>query len=90
MPWALDMAYTCLDAYGNFRLFPRLGGWHEQDEFELEALQMAHRIARLHPKDPKKRKFENEDPNFLLWLNDETDVLDVEFVSQVWMENTAV
>ena len=89
MPWALDMANICLDGYGNFHLLPRPGGWHEQDAFELEALQMAQRVQLMHPKDPKRRKFENEDPNFILWLNGD-DEPGVEYVSQVWMENTAV
>lgn len=88
MPWALDAARACLDAYGTLRLFPRPGGWHEQDEFEIDALRMAFRVQKLHPRDAKKRKFEGEDPNFLLWLDEEE--CPVEYVSQIWMENTAV
>lgn len=88
MPWALDMALMAYDAYGSLRLLPRLGGWHEQDEFELDALQMAHRVARFFGKKPKDRKIEDEDPNFFVWL--ESDDFAVEYVSLVWMENTAV
>ncbi len=85
------MANICLDAYGNFRSLPRPGGWHEQDEFELDALQMAHRVQRLYSGKAKanKKRFENEDPKFILWLEGD-DEPELEFVSQVWMENTAV
>lgn len=52
---------------------------------------MAHRVQRLYGVKAKanKKKFENEDPNFILWLNGD-DEPGVEYVSQVWMENTAV
>ena len=82
------MAHACLDAYGTLRLLPRSGGWHEQDEFELDALRMAHRVEKLYGRKVKDRKFENEDPNFILWLDEED--CPVEYVSQIWMENTAV
>ncbi|MCA9367163.1 hypothetical protein KC887_02720 [Candidatus Kaiserbacteria bacterium] len=85
MPWALDMA---LLAYGPLRLLPRSGGWHEQDVFELDALQMAHRVAKFYGRKPKDRKIEDESPQFFVWL--EEDDFEVEYVSQLWMENTAV
>lgn len=49
---------------------------------------MAFRIQKLYGRKAKDRKFEDEDPNFILWLDKED--CPVEYVSQVWMENTAV
>lgn len=86
MPWSLNMANSCLDAYGSLKLFPRSGGWHEQDEFELDALRMAYRIQRFYGRKPKERRIEDESPDFFIWL--EKDEYDVEYVSQLWMENS--
>lgn len=65
------MARDCLDERGRLRLWPRPGGWHEQDAFEMVALRLAWYVQRLFRK-PKQRT--EADGPFLIWLDEEFDV----------------
>lgn len=87
MPWALDMALQCLDVTGAVQRWPRPGGWHEQDEFEIEAMEVAWRVHRFY-NDPKARAKEN--PDFLLWVLreiEQPETYEVSYLNRLWMDN---
>jgi len=62
------MASWCLDENGRLISWPRAGGWHDQDEYELKAMRLAHR-AYLTTKFPGK--WQQGDADFILWLNED-------------------
>lgn len=50
---------------GRLRMFPRPGGWHEQNDFEMRVMRLAYRTAHLY----QSQKWGEEDGEFILWLN---------------------
>lgn len=64
------MALWCLDQRGELRAWPRPGGWHEQDDYELQAIRIAWKTYWL-MNNPKK--WGNEEAEFLIWLNSDDD-----------------
>lgn len=72
------MARHCLDAYGHWQSYPRPGGWHEQDRFELDVTELAWRVWRMvrplkhgETRDPK-------DAELLKWIQEAPDWDDLE------------
>lgn len=75
MPWSLWLARLCLDPMtGRFVLWPRDGGWHDQDEEELEAVRTAWYVWRLFDPDKERRAERTaDDADFLAWLEEDFD-----------------
>ena len=87
MPWALEMARWCLDfSTGKMIQWPRAGGWHEQWQFELDALDLAWQVWRLWTAD----KWSNIPgaANLALWMDEESpaDVYDPSYLSRIDLE----
>ncbi|MBE2198477.1 MAG: hypothetical protein IAE79_07680 [Anaerolinea sp.] len=77
------MARDCLDEHGRLLLWPRPGGWHEQDEYEMMALRLAWYVRHLF-NNPKNRT--EADGPFLIWLDEEFDKPgEEELFSAMWL-----
>ena len=69
IPWALEIFYDC-QAFGQF---PRVGGWHGQDDLEMHLMKIASRAAATYSAKMAKRKLTPEDAEFLVWVEGEED-----------------
>ena len=81
MPWPLDMANACINRYGDLLQFPRDGGWHAQDDEEVQLMQLAWYMKHLYQTDAKgkRRKWTANDADFLFWLEKpDSEVFDYE------------
>jgi hypothetical protein len=65
-PWALEIAFNCLDLEtGAWKHLPHAGGWHEQDDDELAVVWWAWRTWK-HLKDNRSQKWSDAGEVMLL------------------------
>lgn len=84
MPWAMGIARYCLDLFsGKLIAWPRPGGFHEQWEVELDAMDVAWQVFRLYT--AKRWADVPGAAELALWLDDEslTDVYDPDYLSRI-------
>lgn len=74
IPWALQLASDCMDLLtGRITLWPRAGGWHDQDPLEIAAMRRARQVYLYHTY-PKSRSW----PGFEHVLLDIYEALEAE------------
>jgi len=75
-----------MNEYGRLRTWPREGGYHDQDPYEIQAMQTAWYVERLFS-DPQSRTA--ADAHFLLWLDEDFDTWEernaVTYLNREWM-----
>ena len=69
MPWALQIFYDCT----TFGQFPRVGGWHSQDDDEMYLMQLANRSAVAYASAAAGREISESDAEFFVWVENDDE-----------------